>query len=149
MPDWRIVYAELKAFDDRRAVLKAMRQGLRKPVPAIRQAIKDRALSTMPKRGGLNAWVASIRITSPVKVNSRQVSLKLKGGRNSKGGRSDISAIDRGRVRAPSWGRKGAGAWHTQTVPTGFFREPAADAAGDVLTAIDGAVDTALDTLRG
>jgi hypothetical protein len=146
--DWRIVAAEIKAFDDRRELLKAMRRGLRQPVPEIRRAIKARALSTLPKRGGLNKWVASVRVTSPTKINNRQVSLKLKGGRNSSGGRSDISAIDRGRVRAPAWGRKGVGSWHTQAVSAGFFTQPAAEAADKVLEAIDGAVDSALNALR-
>lgn len=148
MPDWRIVYAEIKAFDDKREVVKAMRKGIREPVPAIRKAIKARALSILPKRGGLNRWVSSIRVNASIKINSRQVSMRVKGGRNSSGTRSDIDAIDRGRVRAPSWGRKGIGQWHTQTVSDGFFKTPAQDAADQVLHAIDGAIDDALETLR-
>lgn len=149
MPDWKIVAAQIKAFDGRREVVKAMRKAIREPVPAIRKNIKTQALSLMPKRGGLGLWVASIRVNAAIKVNSRQVSMKLKGGRNSAGGRSDIAAIDRGRVRAPSWGRKGPGAWHTQRVPSGFFTETSAEYADDVKQAIDSAVDVALEALRG
>ena len=149
MPDWQIVYAQIKAFDDSRQVLKAMRKGIREPVPAIRRAIRDRATSTLPRRGGLNRWVAGIRVNASIKLGSRAITMKLKGGRNSVGSRSDINAIDRGRVRAPSWGRKGPGQWHTQSVSPGFFKRPAADHADQVNEAIDGAVDSALDQLRG
>lgn len=148
MTDWRVVAAELKAFDGRRAVVKAMRKGMREPVPSIRKAIRQRATSTLPSSGGLNKWVASTRITATIKVGSRRVDMKLKGGRNSSGGRSDINAIDRGRVRAPSWGRRGPGAWHTQTVPAGFFSQPAEAEADAVLRTIDREVDRALDTIR-
>jgi hypothetical protein len=149
MTDWRIVAEQIKAFDDRRAVVKAMRTAIRRPLPDIRKAIKKRAVDTLPKRGGLGAWVASTRVSAAVKVNSRRVQMKLKGGRNSAGGRTDVDAIDRGRVRAPAWGRKGPGQWHSQKVPDRFFKGPAADAGGDVSDAIDDAVDTALQILRG
>lgn len=147
MTDWHIVAAELKAFDDRREVVKAMRKAIREPVPAIRKAIKDRAVETLPSRGGLGKWVASSRVNASVQVNSRRVRMRLRGGRNSSGGRSDINAINRGRVRAPAWGNRES--WHTQTVPKDFFRGPAEDAADDVKDAIDKAVDVALDVLRG
>lgn len=148
MTDWRIVAAQLKAFDDRRELVKAMRQAIRKPVPQIRRAIKDRAVETLPHRGGLGAWVASSRLSAAVQVNSRRVRMRIKAGRNSAGSRSDIRSIDRGRVRAPSWGHKGEGAWHTQSVKPGFFTDPAQEAAEDVYDAIDSAVDLALDELR-
>jgi hypothetical protein len=147
--DWRTVAAELRAFDGRREVLKAMRRGIREPVPVIRRAIRARALATMPARGGLNRWVAAARVNATIKVKSRQIQMRLVGGRNSAGGRSDMEAINRGRVRAPSWGHKTAKSWHTVGVAPGYFHEPAADAADMVLAAIDRAVDGALDQLRG
>lgn len=149
MTDWRIVAAQIKEFDDRRALIKAMRTAIRKPLPKIRKAIKDKALSILPKGGGLNRWVAASRVNGAVQVNSRRVRMRVRAGRNSAGSRSDVKAIDRGRVRAPSWGRKGEGDWHTQAVPPSFFTDPAQDGADDVFEAIDGAVDLALDELRG
>lgn len=149
MTDWKIVYAKVAAFDDKRAVLLAMRRGIREPLPALRKAIRERAVATLPVRGGLNRWVAASRVNGPVKVNARRVQLKVKAGRNSEGGRSDIKAIDRGRVRAPAWGHRGPGAWHTQTVEPGFFTKPAQDAARPVGESIKRAVDAAFDTIRG
>jgi hypothetical protein len=149
MTDWRIVAAQIRAFDDRREIVKAMRKAMREPLPTIRTAIRARAISTMPAGGGLNRWVAASRINATVKIDSRRVQVRLKGGRNSRGGRSDMAAIDRGRVRAPSWGHRTKASWHTVEVTPGYFRAPAADAAGLVNASIDRAVDGALDQLRG
>ena len=148
MTDWKIVYAELKALDARREVVKALRKSIREPLPDIRKSIKRRALAILPHSGGLAKWVAASRINGSVKVKAKTVGLTVKGGRNSAGGRSDVNAIDRGRVRAPSWGRRGPGAWHTQTVDSGFFTDPAKRGSDDVELATDRAVDRALDLIR-
>lgn len=139
--NYREAAALLKTTNDRKVILKQMRKDIRQPVPAVRKSIKARALSSMPKGGGLNKWVAATRITAQVKVSSRAITVKLKGGRNSRGGRSDIKAIDRGRLRAPTWGHK---PWHTQAVPSGFFSEPAEDSRAEWIAVVDQAVDTAI-----
>jgi hypothetical protein len=149
VPDWRIVYAQLAAFDDKREVLLALRRGIREPLPQIRKAIRDRAIETLPHRGGLGAWVAASRVNGPVAVSGRRIRLKIKAGRNSRGGRSDIDAIDRGRVRAPTWGHRGLGAWHTEIVEPGFFTKPAQEAAEPIGGAMSRAVDQAFDRLAG
>jgi hypothetical protein len=138
---------DLRGFEGRREVTKALRARIRKPVPQIRRAIKARALDTLPRRGGLNAWVASTRVTTVIRLAGRAAGVRLKGGRNSSKTRSDIRATDRGRVRAPSWGRRGAGAWHNQTVTPGFFTEPAADVDA-WRTECVAAVDEALEVVR-
>lgn len=148
MADWKLVAAEIKGFDGRREVVKAIRKAIREPVPMIRKDIKGRALASLPRSGGLAAWVAASKVSASVKIKSRTVGLLLKGGRNSAGGRSDIKAIDRGRVRAPSWGRKGPGAWHTQTVTEGFFSLPASYRGPEVERVTTLAVDRAFDTIR-
>lgn len=139
--------AELRGFDGRREIVKAIGKGVRKGVPAVRKAIRARALNTLPHRGGLGAWVAKTKIVASIKFTSRSGSVKLKGGRNSLGSRSDIKRIDDGRVRAPSWGHKTRASWHNQSVTPGFFTEPAA-AAKDWHDDVDRAVDEALESLR-
>lgn len=138
---------ELRGFDRRREIVKAISKGVRKPLPAVRKAIKARAIATLPSSGGLGLWVSKTRVTAQVKLSGRRAGIKLKGGRNSQGQRSDIAAIDRGRVRAPSWGRRTAASWHTQTVRPGFFTETAAEAT-QWTGAVAGEVDRALDQLR-
>lgn len=146
--DIRAFARELKGFRERKAVLKALRLAIRKPFPAVRAKIKANALATLPSGGGLNAWVAAARVSLGIKVNtSRSAGVTVKGGRNSAGQRSDIAAINRGRVRAPSWGRRGADQWHTQKVEPGFFSKPVL-AADEWREEIDRAVQDAFDTIR-
>lgn len=138
---------ELRSFDQRREIVKALNKGLRAAVPPVRAAIRQTALTTLPAGGGLNAWVARVRINIRSRTSGRRAGIKLVGGRNSTGGRSDIRAIDRGRVRAPSWGRRGAGQWHTTLVQPGFFTDTAAEST-DWQEQVELATDRALDQLR-
>jgi hypothetical protein len=138
---------ELKGFNQRREVIKAASKGMRAAVKPARKAIKRAAKDTLPKGGKLNLWVSRISILAQVRLSGRRAGVKLKGGRNSTGGRSDINAIDRGRVRAPSWGRRTKGSWHTVTVTPGFFTKTAAELP-DWREQIDAEVDKALDQIR-
>jgi hypothetical protein len=138
---------DLRRFEGRREVVKQLRKEIRKPLPAVRKAIRRRALDTLPAGGGLNVWVSKIGITAQIRVSGRSAGVKLRGGRNSSGGRSDIRAIDRGRVRHPSWGRRGRGQWHTQAVAASFFTEPAT-AAREWRQACVAAVDNATAMIR-
>ena len=137
--------ADLRGFEGRKLVLKELRQEIRKPVPAVRRAIRARARATLPASGGLADWVARSSITVQVRVTSRSAGVRLKGGRNSRGGRSDIRAIDRGRLRAHSWFSR---RWHQQQVTPGFFTGPAGEAKQWRDAALV-AVDRALRTIRG
>lgn len=137
---------DLRKFEGRKDVVHALRKEIRQPLPAVRKAIKRAALDTLPRRGGLGVWVAKTRITTTIKLSGRSAGVKLKGGRSSTRGRSDIKAIDRGRVRAPSWGRRTRASWHTQSVPAGYFTDTAAKAHEWRAAAVK-AVDKALETI--
>lgn len=139
--------AELRGFDGRREVVKAIGRGIRKGAPAVRKAIRASAIEQLPSGGGLGKWVAAARVTVQIRLSGRKAGVRLKGGRNSAGQRSDIKAIDNGRVRAPSWGRRGKGAWHVQTVPAGFFTRTAAEAT-EWHAEVESAVDDALNQIR-
>jgi hypothetical protein len=138
---------DLKTFEGKKEVLKAFRREVRKPVPAIRKAIRARAKNILPSSGGLGAWVSRIGISVRFKLSGRSTGITLKGGRNSQGGRSDIRAIDAGRVRHPSWGRRGPKQWHNQVVRTGFFTGPVAETDAWREAAIR-AVDKATEVIR-
>lgn len=144
----KVFIAELKQFDDRRVVVKTMRRRINKPVPALRKKIRAHAIATLPRRGGLGRWTAKATISSSVRYSSaRTAGVKLKGSRKSTNDKSDLKRLDAGRVRAPSWGHRGRGAWHTQAVQPGWFTEPASDNQQwrDV---VEAAVDEAFDTIR-
>lgn len=138
---------ELRAFTDRKIVVKELRSGIRKPFPAVRAKIRAKAQAILPSGGGLGTWVARARIGLSVKVTGTRVRVTVRGGRNSAGGRSDLKAIDRGRVRHPAWGRRGKGDWHTQPVQEGFFTDTVAE-AGEWRAAAVESFDRALDHIR-
>lgn len=138
---------EVEAFERTRAVVRALQIELKKPIPVVRKAIRARAIATLPKAGQLNDWVAAIKVTSTQETLARSVRVRLKGGRNSKGGRSDIKRLDAGRVRAPSWGRRTAASWHTVNVAPGFFTEPVTD-SDEWLKAAERALDRATEAIR-
>lgn len=137
---------DLRSFDRKREVVKALGKEIRKPLPGVRKSIKARALEILPRAGGLNKWVASTRVGVKVRTSGRSAGVQLKGGRNSAQKRSDVRAIDRGRVRAPSWGKRTAASWHTQSVTPGFFTDTAGDAT-EWRDACVQAVDNAIATI--
>jgi hypothetical protein len=141
--------ADLKAFEGREEVVKALRTELREPVPRAREEIRRAAVDLLPAGNGLGAWVARISVTLQTRLASaRSAGITLRGGRNSAHQRSDVDAIDRGRVRAPSWGHRGPGAWHNQTVPAGFFTDTIAGMAEEWRQAAIVAVDQATEVIR-
>ena len=147
MGDIQTLVRTLRGFSRNDILIKEVRAELRQPVPIVRRRIKDTALGTLPAGGGLNAWVASIRITAAVQASGKSVRVRLKGGRNSRAARSDIRAIDRGRLRHPAWGRRFRGQWFTQSVTPGFFTKTAADSP-EWPAAIDRAIAKALEQIH-
>lgn len=139
---------ELRAFDGRRQLVQAMRRGLNRAVKPVRASIRAHALSILPAGNGLAAWVAAARITVKISYASRSAGVRLTGSRKSLRDKSDLTRIDAGRVRAPSWGRRTPGNWHTQAVTPGWFTEPASADAGFRDT-VDQEVDQALGVIRG
>lgn len=139
---------ELRGFSQRAEIVKQLRTDMRAPLPEVRKKVKARALSTLPKRGGLNKWASRTRITAKITVTGRAVRVRVRGARKSLGGESDISALDRGRVRHPSWGRRYRGQWHVQRVTEGFFSVPVSE-DDQWREACLAAVDRALETIRG
>lgn len=131
--------ADLKGVTDRKDILKEVRRTIRGPLPNTRKLVKASALSTLPSGGGLNAWVAATRLSAKITLTASKVAVNIRGGRNSAGSkkRSDINAIDRGRLRHPSWGRRGPGQWHTQTVVPGFFTKTVEGQRDEYVEAVD------------
>lgn len=130
-----------------RRVLRQLKKDLRGPVPEVTKAIQENALATLPKRGGLNVWVAASSVKATVSETAAGINVHLQASRNSKGGESDLKRIDAGRVRHPAWGRRTKGSWSVTTVEAGFFTKPATDPT-PWLEAADAALDEALEAIR-
>lgn len=141
--------ADLKGFEGRKAVLNGLRRELRAGVPKVREAVRAAATRDLPARNGLGEWVAKSTVSVSLRLGAKSAGISLRGGRNSKRKRSDIRAIDAGEVRAPSWGHRGPGAWHAQTVKAGFFTKTiTGDLQEEWRAAAVRAVDTATEAIR-
>lgn len=139
--------AELRGFDGRRTVVRAIRKALvRQARPALRE-VREHAKDILPESGGLGAWVARSSMTFQVRYAGRSAGIRLRGRRNSGKGRADLDRIDRGEVRHPSWGRRSRGSWHTQSVAPGWWSVPL-EQDRTIGPAVDREVDKAFDEIR-
>lgn len=109
---------------ERRDIQRELRAKLRRPLPAVRAAVRARALATLPKRGGLNRWAAKAKVDFEIVYVGRGAGVRLTVSRSSMRGPSDLRALDRGRVRHPSWGRRRPGQWHIQLVTPKVYSGP-------------------------
>jgi hypothetical protein len=112
------IAAALRALGDDRTIINQMTKQFRKMAPPVRKEIRASAVSTLPKRGGLGAWVAKSGIRVAVTRGTNNAGIRIVVGRNSKGGRTDLSDLDRGSLRHPLWGNKAH--WYPEAVKPGF-----------------------------
>ncbi len=139
---------ELKAFDDRKVIKNQIRRDMRKPLPDLRRAVRASAMSTLPSRGGLNAWIARARLTVIFKDAGRAAGLRVKVSRKAgDGDKADLKALDdAGSIRHPLYGNRRF--WYPQGVPAGFFSKAWEDFRSVFIKAADDALDTALEVIR-
>ncbi len=140
--------ALLRAFNGRRALVQAARRGLNRAVPGVRKAIREHAVEILPASGGLGRWAAASRVAVRISYAARSAGIRLTGARKSLTDKSDLTRLDAGRARAPSWGHRTAASWHTVAVPPGWFTEPAAADEG-FRDHVDQEVDRMLEVIRG
>jgi len=101
-----------------RTIIKNLSKEIKSFGPPVREALKASALATLPKRGGLNKWVAASRVNVSVRRGATTAGVSIKEGRNSAGGRSDLKGIDAGMVRHPLLGNRAH--WYPQRITPGF-----------------------------
>lgn len=141
--DIALVTAEVKRFGSGTILVQAMTREIRAEGKPLVVAIKASSVNTLPARGGLGTWVSKAGYRISIRRSGRSAGVSIVGSRRSKGGRSDLKAINRGRVRHPSWGRRGRGQWHNQSVRPGFFDRPVTEHQNKFREAIIRAVETA------
>lgn len=132
---------------DRTIVNEMTKEIRRAGTKTVKPAVRASALAVLPRRGGLNRWVAAAAVRVAVRRGTRAAGVEVVVGRNSRGGRTDSKRIDAGRVRAPAWGNRRA--WHLQAVTPGFATDPITGPAADdfregVVRAVDRAVERLL-----
>lgn len=140
--------AELRAFSGRRVIVQSMRRALTRAARPVTAEVRAHAEEILPHRGGLGAWVAAAKVNVRISYSARSAGIRLRGSRGSGKGKADLTGIDAGSVRHPSWGRRSAGSWHAQAVPAGWWSKPLEHQDG-FREQVDAAVDSALNEIRG
>jgi hypothetical protein len=116
----RAVGALLKeAGDEGKALRKGLLAEMRSAEQEGLQKAKESALANLPKRGGLNEWVAASKFASRNRLTGRTVGVSLiaskAGGRQ---GQHDVEATDAGTFRHPVFGHK---VWVEQSINPGWW----------------------------
>lgn len=97
---------------------KEMNAKIRAATLPVRPMVRASALQVLPKRGGLNVWVAKATTRTSVLTGAKTAGVVV---RVSKRGH-DMKDIDAGQVRHPVYGNRKK--WAAQTVPAGFATTP-------------------------
>lgn len=116
--------ASLRNADKR--ILEALRKGLAAAVEPVQDEVRAAARARLPKKGGLNDWVArSVKVYAPTSIGASSVTatvtVDLQG--------HDLRALDRGRIMHPVFGRTPMVG--PQLVKGGFVTDTIKGAVGD------------------
>lgn len=145
------VARDLKAAGDR-DLRRELFRGIQRSAKPLKAEAKSAALDELPKSGGLSVEIANSRWSVNTRLGVRNPSIRIVGrGRINESGREhDLNALDRGRLRHPTWGRRGPNDWKNQSVKVHWFSDRMENAADtEVRANILEAVDKVADKLGG
>jgi hypothetical protein len=116
-----------------RGLLNSTRAVIRAEAEPLKAALRQSALSNLPRGGGLNVQVANQRVTVSALAGARTVGIQLKTTAPD-----TSSTNDDGQVRHPTFGRRGQGQWKTQSIPKakGWWDKPCAEVGPPVAAAM-------------
>lgn len=121
---------QLKELGDK-DLRRELFRGFSRATKPLKADVKRSALQSLPSGGGLNRWVADARLATRTRVSGKTVGVRIAGSRSNKQLRkSDLNAINRGRLRHPVFGNRKV--WVTQEVKPGWFSEPLVAGADEV-----------------
>jgi hypothetical protein len=114
---------QLKDIGDKE-LRRDLLRGIQRATRPLKDDIKDSARRNLPRRGGLNEWVANQgKVSTRTSTAGRNVGVRVVADKKG----SDLAAINRGRLRHPVFGNRKV--WVTQLVPPGWFDQGTEDGA--------------------
>lgn len=120
-PELRELSIRLKAAD--RALWLATARNLRAAAKPAARAVQDEERRALPKRGGLNEWVASTPVGVRVTTGIRSAGVRIVQSKKGRIRPHDLRRMnDQGLVRHPVFGNRKV--WKGQQVPKGFWDGP-------------------------
>lgn len=127
---------DLKEAGDKELRKEFMKAGqaIGKPV---KENIRRHALTDLPRKGGLNVWVAkNAKTQTQVRLSGKNLGVRFK---TKFKGSSDVAAINAGEVRHPLFGDKDH--WYTTRVTPGFAYRALDELAPEIRKAFLALVD--------
>jgi hypothetical protein len=114
---------------------KELMRAMQRSTRPLKKAARDGAIQILPHRGGLAERVAASRFAAQTRTRGKGAGVRIKGASDM-----DISAMNRGRLRHPVYGkwRKGT---PTQLVRPGWFDDSLTIEAQGVRDEIERALD--------
>lgn len=109
-----------------RELKRELFRGINRAVKPLKDEAAKGALQTLPRRGGLAAKVAKVRVRVETRTGASTAGVQLRGtvaGMN-------LRAIDRGQLRHPVFGNREV--WTVQSVPAGWWSRTLDSRAADV-----------------
>lgn len=136
---------QLKELGDKE-LRRELFRGFARATKPLKADVKRSAVRSLPHRGGLNQWVADAKIATRTRVSGKSVGVRIAGSRSNKQQRkSDLNAINRGRLRHPVFGNRKV--WVTQQVTPGWFTVPLVAGADVVRTELVQVMDDVAERL--
>jgi len=142
----RTLAAELKTAE--RTLWLRTARSLRAVAKPAADAVQAEERRVLPKRGGLNEWVASAKVGVRISTTSRSAGVTLRQGRTSGGGlsRSNLAALNnQGKIRHPVYAdpEKTRREWHwvDQSAPANFWEHALEGMAPEAMVAMKAVLD--------
>lgn len=140
------VARKLKGAADRKELVKEMRTGILKAVPALREAVKAQAADYLPDKYAAEL-APSLRFRTTTKTGGSTVTVAQTVTASGRGGSArHVGDLEDGDLRHPVFYRR---AWVNQRVKPRFVAEPMTEKAPAVRKEIEAAVDRVLTKLTG
>lgn len=130
-------------------IIKQATPGVRREMRKLQPDVKAEAAKTLPHGGGYALVMSrSVQAKTSVRSTAMRIIATADVSARGKGEDRDVSAVNRGRLRHPLFGRKRH--WFTTTVLPGFVDRPV-DRAGDRIAEVvrDARDDVADKIVRG
>lgn len=126
MSDFRVSGADelnrlahkLKGAD--KALRKELYSGLQRATKPIRADVSRSLATRLPQHGCLARKMAKAKVTTRIKTANRNTRLTIRVS-SPRGEDFDVQAMDRGRLRHPTFGQRN---WVTQQIPPGVVSDP-------------------------
>jgi hypothetical protein len=112
---------QLKAAGDK-GLKRELSKGIAAATKPLKVAVKQSALETLPKKGGLN-----VRVAAQISPRTRRSANGVRITATGKQGARNLADLDRGIVRHPVFGHRGR--WSVEKVRPGFWTRPLEDLA--------------------